>query len=286
MFLLERVGYYILILFFVFYLLLTSRSCRFFATCPKLNITVIGCEYVNPDLHALGLKPKVGEGLVAGSKAYVLGHDKNSGGPTNKLSIGSASVTSTSNTCIDLISFETHEFWLPGSAGFDENGNFSFLVTETRPTKDLKIGALAIHAIKEWLEPHWHTMKPQVNNSSSSTRRATYSGPQCRPIVISDIITDVGGSRGSNNGKKDGPFRHSSSEVIRRDTHDTKHSNKTPPSKINLKLDTIFDEDKHVSTKQVDVDLVKSETFTKVKSIRDEMHTKEINEKMNMLNIG
>lgn len=180
---------------------------RFFATDAKLNVTVIACEFVNPEMHPLGLDTsKVDKAAYdVGSKVYVLGHDRNKGSPI-KLSVGCGYAITERDGSIAVRSRE--EAWIRGSAGFDRSGNFALMVTDSDPenAKFLKNVCVSICSIKDWLEPQWQATKgdststPRPRASILYTRRATYAGPELG-TSIDTCNKDFETKKANGNGK-------------------------------------------------------------------------------------
>ncbi|MCO5574433.1 hypothetical protein L7F22_028218 [Adiantum nelumboides] len=191
----------------------------FFATDAKLNVTVIACEFVNPEMHPLGLdSSKVDmKAFEVGSKVYVLGHDRNQGSPI-KLSVGCGYVITKDSAAFMMRSRE--EAWLRGSAGFDQKGNFALMITDSEMDNDraLKNSCVSINGIKNWLEPQWQATKSgtapvRPRGSLLYTRRATYAGPEAGSSVDA-CVKEFDQKRENNNIAGNGKMAHSSSVVL------------------------------------------------------------------------
>ncbi|KAH7331437.1 hypothetical protein KP509_20G033000 [Ceratopteris richardii] len=152
----------------------------FFATDATLNVTVIACEFVNPEIHPLGLDSTTvdAKAFEVGRTVYVLGHERNKG--SIKLSVGRSYVLSQSNAAITIRS--EGKTWLRGSAGFDRKGNFALIVTDSKPEEDatLRNECVSIHSIRNWLEPQWHE------------RSETCSATVLQPLDFRPSIRDAG----------------------------------------------------------------------------------------------
>ncbi|KAI5057442.1 hypothetical protein GOP47_0027457 [Adiantum capillus-veneris] len=188
----------------------------FFATDSKLNVTVIACEFVNPEMQPLGLdSSKVDlKAYEVGSKVYVLGHDRNRGSPI-RLSVGCGYVITKDNAGFMMRSRE--EAWLRGSAGFDQKGNLALMITDSEMDNDraLRNACVSIHGIKNWLEPQWQATKsgtmPRPRGSLLYTRRATYAGPDAGSAAVDACVKEFDDKR-ANAGS--GKMAHSSSVVV------------------------------------------------------------------------
>ncbi|KAH7839071.1 hypothetical protein Vadar_034518 [Vaccinium darrowii] len=153
---------------------------RFFVTSSVLDLTIVGVDAMDGDSNAQGQQPHYlktcsKSNLELGSAVYLLGYTKK-----NELTIGEGKVVIATDNLIKLSTDGVT--WSPGSAGFDVQGNLSFMVCDpmklaTSPhtkssstsssssvKKDLPMQfGVPIPIICDWLNQHWEGNLDELN---------------------------------------------------------------------------------------------------------------------------
>ena len=184
---------------------------RFFATNVELNLTVIACEYVTPEIQPMGLDTYTfnPETVEVGAKVYIMGYNLNEirsencsgGGGQPRLTIGSGHVVTSGSTHMEVEARD--DWWAEGSPGFDAEGAFTFLVTGGKcKNQHVSMRTVMLPTIRSWLEPEWKASiasnstpnpNPNISINPNIPHRGRCSGqshsytPQTSKIRIADV---------------------------------------------------------------------------------------------------
>nr|XP_043636880.1 uncharacterized protein LOC122607875 [Erigeron canadensis] len=170
---------------------------RFFITSSVLDLTIVGVDVMDGDSNVSGqqssyLKTCTKPNLELGSMVYLLGYtDK------NELTVGEGKVVIATDNLIKVS--PDGQSWSPGSAGFDVQGNLSFMICDpmklaTSPTvkstststssttsswkknPPMQFG-IPIYIIYDWLNQHWEgSLDDLVNKPKLPIIRLMSSG--------------------------------------------------------------------------------------------------------------
>ncbi|KAI5081707.1 hypothetical protein GOP47_0001450 [Adiantum capillus-veneris] len=172
----------------------------FFQTDAELDLTIVSCEIVAPDIETLALDTTrlSRRALRKGRTAFVMGCQAKEPEDVVILEGGIVGVQKAVGQPKHVF-FQTGEgLWMPGSAGFDEFGTFSFLVTSPPGDKRSsafgglfsstypKQHAISIQVVKDWVEPLWRMNRDEV-----------FQGPQLALAVAATAVVDNGFKRPS-----------------------------------------------------------------------------------------
>lgn len=155
----------------------------FFQTDADLDLTVVSCEIIAPELDILALDTtKLSRrALRKGHTVFVMGCQVME--PEDIVILeGQIVGLKKAKRLRTQFRFQTGDgLWMPGSAGFDEFGTFSFIVTKPQKlrhqealmgsndamgasisSKQPKQWASCIQVVKDWVEPLWRMNRDEV----------------------------------------------------------------------------------------------------------------------------
>ncbi|KAH7277949.1 hypothetical protein KP509_38G016700 [Ceratopteris richardii] len=156
-------------------------STRFFQTDAELDLTVVSCEIVAPEFESLALDTSrlSQRSLRRGRMIFIMGCQVKD--PENVVILEGGILGLQKHGGVPShIAFQAGESpWIPGSAGFDEFGTFSFIVIkpsrrhlqrimQSSDLKNLysskfpKQQAISVQVAKEWMEPFWRMNRDEV----------------------------------------------------------------------------------------------------------------------------
>ncbi|MCO5555561.1 hypothetical protein L7F22_009106 [Adiantum nelumboides] len=179
----------------------------FFQTDAELDLTVVSCEIVAPDIETLALDTTrlSRRALRKGHITFVMGCQAKEPEDVVILEGAIVGVQNAAGRPKHVV-FQTGDgLWMPGSAGFDEFGTFSFLVTDPLKLQEKANGdkrssvfgglftskypkqhALSIQVVKAWVGPLWRMNRDEV-----------FQGPQLALAEAAPAVVDNGFKRPS-----------------------------------------------------------------------------------------
>lgn len=180
---------------------------RFFVTSSVLDLTIVGVDAKDADSNAQGQQPHYLKtcskpNLELGSAVYLLGYTKK-----NELTVGEGKVVIATDNLIKLSTDSVT--WSPGSAGFDVQGNLSFMVCDpmklaTSPhskssstsssssssvKKDLPMQfGIPIPIICDWLTQHWEGNLDELNKPKLPLVRLMSAGRKSDSFTMKRVF--------------------------------------------------------------------------------------------------
>lgn len=205
---------------------------RQFITNAGLGVTVVACDPVSADhVVPLGLGlAQVTKGMDRGHRIFLLGHLKE-GSRKGLITLGEGKITKEDEI---IIKFSTAgDLWAPGSAGFDERGEFAFMVCNPKEPPDKKQppkeetgqSGILVQAIRRWLKQNWQynfdeLVKPGGTGIPSSEPLPEFYTAQTVPTKkqpwlasYEKIPTELELSKTSDSGQSEAPSKESTEKA-------------------------------------------------------------------------
>lgn len=215
---------------------------RFYITSSVLDLTIVGLDSMDGDSNAPNQQPHFlktcsKSGLNLGNTVYLLGYtDK------NELTVGEAKVVIATDNLIKVCTDGVT--WSPGSAGFDPQGNLSFMVCDpmklaTSPNtkssstssssssskKDLPMQfGIPIPVICDWLNQNWEgNLDDLVNKPKLPLIRLMSTGQKseqsCTSFTMRQVFKTIEPENATSKPKEQ-PAPSPSSSIVTNSYHD------------------------------------------------------------------